>query len=181
MINRGETVSGVPRAVVLSALASGAGLGLGVLQGWPVWGTGLATALPWVPLFTGETARVYRHYKWLALFYVLVVTQGGHLLEHIVQMVQIHILGWTGPAAQGVFGALNIEWVHFVWNTWVIIAAVLLLRRFPANPWLWGTGLLAAWHEIEHAYIMSVYFRSGASGTPGLLAKGGLPASLPRA
>jgi hypothetical protein len=88
-------------------------------------------------------------------------------------MVQIHILGLTGPDARGIFGTLDLEWVHFVWNTWVIVAAVLLLLRFRANPWLWVTGLLAGWHEIEHLVIMSVYLLTGKVGTPGLLARGG--------
>jgi hypothetical protein len=73
-----------------------------------------------------------------------------------------------------VFGVLDIEWVHFVWNTWVIVAVLLLLRRFRGNPWLWITALLAGWHEIEHLTIMSVYLSTGKIGTPGLLAHGGL-------
>lgn len=174
MINRAPAIRGVPRIVVLTALASSAGATLGIFQNWPIYGIGLATVFPWVPLFTCESTRMYRQYKWLALFYVLVVTQGAHLLEHVAQMVQIHILGLAGPAAQGVFGALNIEWVHFVWNTWAIVAVLVLLRHFEANPWFWGTAILAAWHEIEHMTIMSVYLMSGKSGTPGLLAKGGL-------
>jgi hypothetical protein len=52
---------------------------------------------------------------------VLVVTQTGHVFEHVAQMVQIHVLGLTGGSARGVFGALDIEWVHFIFNTWVIV------------------------------------------------------------
>ncbi len=163
-----------PRVVAFTALASCGGLSLGILQNWPVWGVGLATALPWIPLFTSEVVWTYRHYPWLTLFYVLVITQGGHFLEHVAQMIQIHVLGLRGAAAQGVFGALNIEWVHFVWNTWVIVAVLVLLRRFAPNPWLRVTAILAGWHEIEHAFIMSVYLSTGKSGTPGLLARGGL-------
>jgi hypothetical protein len=174
MSNRALTMRGVPRIVVLTALASSAGAALGILDNWPIYGIGLAVVFPWVPLFTCQSTRMYRQYKWLALFYVLVVTQGVHLLEHVAQMVQIHILGLAGPAAQGVFGPLNIEWVHFVWNTWVIVAVLVLLRHFKTNPWLWGTAVLAAWHEIEHMTIMSVYLTNGKSGTPGLLARGGL-------
>lgn len=163
-----------PHIVVLTALASYAGLGLGILQNWPLWAIGLATLLPWVPLFTSEVVWTYRHYHWLALFYVLVITQGGHFLEHVCQMIQIHALGLTGVNAQGIFGTLNIEWVHFIWNTWVIIAVLALLRCFTGNPWLWGTAVVAGWHEIEHVFILSVYLATGKSGTPGLLSKGGL-------
>ncbi len=163
-----------PRIVGLTALASCGAVALGILQGWPLWARALAALLPWIPTFSGEIAWTYRHYQWLSLFYVLVVTQSGHFLEHVAQVVQIHILGLSGPDARGVFGALDLEWVHFVWNTWVIVATLLLLLRFRANPWLWVTGLLAGWHEIEHVVIMSVYLSTGKVGTPGLLAHGGL-------
>jgi hypothetical protein len=118
------------------------------------------------------------------LFYVLLVTQAGHFLEHVAQMIQIHLLGLQGARAQGVFGMLNIEWVHFVWNTWVLIAAVVLLVRYRGNAWLWFTTLFAAWHALEHAYIVWIYLSTGVAGTAGLLSlagaiQGGLPITRP--
>ncbi len=110
----------------------------------------------------------------LALYYVLAVTQLAHLGEHVAQMYQLHVLGLAGRHAHGIFGALDIEWVHFAWNAWVAIAAVLLLARFPQDRWLWLVLALAVWHGIEHAYIMSVYLSSGVAGTPGLIARGGV-------
>ncbi len=163
-----------PQILVLTALASYVGQVFGNVQGWPLWAIVLATLLPWLPIFTSEMVWTYRHYQWLALFYVLVITQFGHVLEHVAQMVQIHLLGLTGPAARGVFGALDIEWVHFLWNTWVLIAVVLLLARFRANPWLWVTLVLAGWHELEHVVIMAAYLTTHVAGAPGLLSKGGL-------
>jgi hypothetical protein len=88
-------------------------------------------------------------------------------------MVQIHVLGLSGADARGIFGALDIEWVHFIWNTWVLLAVLVLLVRFGSNRWLWLTALLSGWHELEHAYIFSVYLSTGLSGTPGLLSQGG--------
>ena len=143
------------------------------LQGWSLWTVGTAVVLPWVPVFVRDLTWIYKRYGWLALFYALVVTQGGHCLEHAVQMVQIHVLGLTGPDARGVFGFLDIEAVHFVWNTWVMLAVGLLLWRFPANGALRVTALLAGWHSVEHAYIFWVYLSTGLSGTPGLLSQGG--------
>jgi hypothetical protein len=64
--------------------------------------------------------------------------------------------------------------VHFVWNTWVLIAVLVLLRPYSSNGWLRLALLLAGWHELEHAYILSVYLQTGISGTPGLLSSGGL-------
>lgn len=173
-----------PRTAALCALTALGGLAFAMLQGWPLWAAGLAVVLPWLPLFVADVARTYRRYQWLALFYTLLVTQTGHFLEHVAQMIQLRLLGLTGPAARGVFGALDVEWVHFVWNTWVIVAVAVLLTRFGPNRWLWLAALLAGWHEIEHLYIFSVYLRTGVAGTPGFLSQGGalgggLPLSRP--
>ena len=150
--------------LALAAVASLGGLAFAALEGWPIWASGLAAVLPWLPVFVRKLAWMSRQYQWLALFYGLVVTQTGHFLEHVAQMTQIHLLGLTGPDARGVFGALDIEWVHFVWNTWVLLAVLVLLARFGTNRWLWLVLLLSAWHELEHAYIFSVYLTTGASG-----------------
>jgi hypothetical protein len=160
-------------SISLVLLASLGGLVFTTLQGWSLWTVGTAVVLPWLPVFVRDLAWIYKRYAWLALFYALVVTQGGHCLEHIVQMVQIHVLGLTGANARGVFGVLDIEVVHLVWNAWVMLAVVLLLWRYRDNGALRLTALLAGWHTIEHAYIFSVYLSTGLSGTPGLLAQGG--------
>jgi hypothetical protein len=99
-------------------------------------------------------------------------------------MVQLHVLHTPPPMAKGVFGPLNIEWVHFGWNTWVLFALAILVTQFPRNPWLIATFVLASWHEFEHAYIMSTFLSTGVAGSPGLLAHGGriaggLPISRP--
>ena len=173
-----------PEGLVAAITLSLGGLAFAALEGWPIWARGLAAVLPWLPVFVRDLAWISRQYQWLALFYGLVVTQSGHLLEHLAQMIQIHVLGLGGPDAGGVFGALDIEWVHFVWNTWVLLAVLVLLGRFGRNRWLWLTLPLSAWHEVEHAYILSVYLATGVSGTPGLLSHGGalaggLPISRP--
>ena len=112
--------------------------------------------------------------SWLALLSFLALSQTLHLFEHVAQMIQIHILGLSGPAARGIVGQLDIEWVHFIWNTWVLVALLVLLPRFHTNVWLVATVLLAGWHLTEHAVIMAAYLRTGVVGTPGLLAAGGL-------
>lgn len=174
VLKRLATIRSVPAHVILvTALASYSALMLARFQGWPLWGIVLAALLPWVPILTVEVTWTYRHYAWLALFYVLVVTQAGHVLEHVAQMVQLHLLDLQGSEARGVFGALDTEWVHVVWNTWVLAAVVALLVRFGGNPWLWLTLVVAGWHEVEHIVIMLAYLSSGVAGTPGLLSSGG--------
>ena len=99
-------------------------------------------------------------------------------------MVQIHLLGLSGLQARGIFGMLDLEWVHFIWNSWVLLCAVLLVFLYRKNPWLWVLLVISVWHEMEHVYIMSVFLHTGHVGTPGLLARGGaigggLPLSRP--
>jgi hypothetical protein len=162
-----------PRVILATASASYLGLAMAGMQGWPLWGMVLAVLSPWLPLIFLEIAWTYRHYHWLALFYVLVLSQGGHVVEHLAQMVQVHALGLRGRNAHGVFGALDVEWVHFVWNSWILAAVALLVRRFRRNPWLWASLVVAGWHEAEHMTIMARYLATGEQGTPGLLAAGG--------
>lgn len=175
LVKRVLTIRSVrPAIIIVTGAASIVGILSALIQGWPLWGLVLAALLPWIPLLGAEIAWTYRHYHWLALFYVLVITQGGHVVEHVAQMIQIHVLSIPGPHAHGIFGALDIEWVHFIWNSWVLVAVVALVIHFPRNPWLWATLILAGWHEAEHLYIIGVYLATGLPGTPGLLARGGL-------
>lgn len=158
---------------MLTCFGSAGGLSFGLLQGWPLWAVGVASLVPWLPAFILDTAQIYRRYQWLALFYVLVVTQTVHFLEHVSQMIEIHVLGLSGPNARGIISTLDVEWVHFVWNMWVLIGLIVLLARFKGNGWLWLALPFTGWHAIEHAFIFSGYLSTGISGIPGLLSQGG--------
>ncbi len=111
---------------------------------------------------------------WMALLGFLALSQAAHLLEHVTQMTQIHVLHLSGANAQGIVGQLNIEWVHFTWNTLVLVTLLVLLPRFSTNPWLIAVTPLAAWHFVEHSVMIATYVQTGVSGTPGLLSSGGL-------
>lgn len=169
------TLRAVPsHIIVLTAAASYGGLILAALAGWPLWALVLAALIPWGLVAGVELKWTYRHFGWLALFYTLVLTQTGHFIEHLTQMVQIHLLGLSGRDASGVFGRLDTEWVHFIWNTWVLVAVVALLFRYRDNRWLWLSLVAAGWHEIEHAYLIVHYISTGLEGNPGLLSSGGV-------
>lgn len=112
--------------------------------------------------------------RWLAFYLVLTATQIGHVGEHLVQVAQLRLLGLPPAHAHGIVGALDIEWVHFVWNAWVLVAIGLLLLARRTNPWLWVAGVLAAWHLAEHVVLIALYLATGVEGRPGLLAVGGL-------
>jgi hypothetical protein len=141
---------------------------------WSNTATGLAALIPMWLLVTPAVVWINRVYGvWLAFFAVVALPQLGHFGEHVGQMVQIHWLGAAPPKAHGAVGALDIEWVHFLWNLWVLIGASILLMKFRRNPWLWVTAVVGAWHMAEHVAIMIAYWNTGKVGDPGLLAKGG--------
>ena len=174
----------VPLPFILLTAAISAGLVTTFWLGWAIWQVAILVILAWLPLFFLKTVSIQRQYGWLAFFFILVVTQGAHFIEHVAQMVQIHLLGLSGLQARGILGMLDIEWVHFIWNSWVLLCVVLLLFLSPKNPWLWVLLVISVWHEVEHVYIMSVYLQTGHIGAPGLLARGGaigggLPLSRP--
>ncbi len=126
-----------PRIMLLTSTVAGASVAAGSLAGLPLWAIAIAGVVPWFPVFSHETIWTWRNYGWLAIFYVLAISQTGHFAEHLAQMVQIHILGQTGQDARGVVSTLDVEWVHLVWNGWVVLAAGVLVARFRTNRWLW--------------------------------------------
>jgi hypothetical protein len=173
LYKRTVSIHSVPLPFILSTAGISVALVSTFWLGWASWQVALLVILAWLPLFFLKTTSIQRRYGWLAFFFILVVTQGVHLLEHVAQMIQIHLLGLSGPQASGIFGALNIEWVHFIWNSWVLICVVLLVFLYRKNPWLWALLVIATWHEIEHVYIMSIFLKTAHPGAPGLLAHGG--------
>jgi hypothetical protein len=162
------------RAIVITLAASYVVLVLTAYQGWPLWGIAAATVAMWVPIFTLDVSWTYRTYGSLASLYVVTVLQTGHCGEHVVQMVQIHLLGLSGDQAHGIVGVLDNEWVHFVWNNAIALGVFALLARFRHNPWLWVTAAACTWHSAEHMAIMYAYLAAGVRGAPGLLGQGGV-------
>lgn len=161
--------------VASTVLVSGGVAAVAAALGAPVWLIGTLGLAPWLPLMTRWVLATWRIAgAWLALYLVLAVTQTGHVMEHVVQVAQLRVLGLSGHHAHGIFGALDIEWVHFTWNAWVLAAVVVLLIGRPGNRWLWVAAPLAAWHLLEHTFLIVTYLVTGVEGTPGLLAMGGL-------
>lgn len=152
-----------------------AGVAVAGAVGAPIWTVGIIGLAPVLPVLAALVLRVQRLADgWMAFYLALVLSQVGHVGEHVVQVTQLRLLGLGGEHAHGVFGALDIEWVHFAWNSWILVAVVLLLVRFRTNAWLWVTLPLAAWHLGEHVVLIAAYVATGTAGTPGLLATGGL-------
>src|SRR2546421_173422 len=168
-------------AIVLAPLTSFALLVTHFLGWGELWKIAILILIAWLPIWIIKTASIYRHYHWLAFFFVLVIGQSVHFTEHIAQMIQIHILGLSGMQAHGIIGMLDLEWVHFIFDAcWVPMCVFTLFFIFrKSNPWLWFLAVIVSWHALEHFAIMSVYLRTGLVGTPGLLAHRGAIARGP--
>ncbi len=161
--------------LVRAFLISAAVALIAAAAGVPLWMMGALALLPWLPVTLALVQATWKAAgAWLTLYLILVVTQSGHVLEHVVQVVQLRVLHEPKEHAHGIFGALDVEWVHFVWNSWILLAIVVLLIGRPGNRWLLIAAPLAAWHLAEHVVLIATYLATGVEGSPGLLAMGGL-------
>ncbi len=170
------------RLIVVTAVVA-----LGMVAGaWvmvlPPWAVVSAAIIPWIPMFFAEGLRKYKHYGLYAFFAAITLLQIGHLGEHTVQVAQMFIFNGDLSRAHGVFGALDFETVHFVWDGIVWIGLGVLVVRFGArNPWLWISLATASLHEIEHIYLFTIYrvdptyYSDG--GFEGIMGFGGLVGS----
>jgi hypothetical protein len=174
------SLQAVPVSAVMISVACSAILFLGSFYyGFPLWGKALCLLIPMAPLFTFEAAWKYEHYGFYAFMLVFAVLQVGHLGEHSAQVGQLLFSGGDISVAHGVFGALDRELVHFVWDSlvWVGIC-VLLYKLGPHNKWLWIALIASSFHEVEHLFLFyldrfhTAFYDGG--GTTGIMAKGGL-------
>ncbi|GAA4361248.1 hypothetical protein AB0C69_04610 [Actinomadura sp. NPDC048032] len=100
-----------------------------------------------------------RHHRAALNIYAFIVI--AHWAEHIVQAVQIWVLGWPVPEARGVLGVpfpwlVTSEWMHYGYALIMLIGLVLLLPGFTgrARTW-WGISLgIQVWHHFEHLLLL---------------------------
>jgi hypothetical protein len=64
----------------------------------------------------------------------------------------------SGPPACGIFGQLDIEVVHLVWELIGWILALVLLQQYPRNWLLWFSVFWLTIHTFEHLYISYFFF-----------------------
>jgi CRP-like cAMP-binding protein len=159
------------KAVVITALCSYAGQLIGIWLSWQLWAIALATIIPWIPLFTMKVLWTSKHYGFMAFYLVIMILQLGHVGEHLVQMLQFIFIynpayscfgfSWYGVCglAHGVFGELNREVVHFIWDGLILIACIVLRVHFwkAKNIWLTLAVIAAAVHQVEHCYLFGIY------------------------
>ena len=117
------------------------------------------------------------------LFVGVVVVQGIHVVEHIIQLIQVFVLGIPDEKALGLLGYIlqlqgTEEWLHLVFNVTYLSALLLLVvplraavpdavPRWAYAAFVFGVGL-EGWHNIEHAVIISNVLRNGGCPCPGI-------------
>jgi hypothetical protein len=85
----------------------------------------------------------------------------AHWAEHIVQAVQVFVLGWPRPQAGGVLGLwfpwlVTSEWMHYGYAVIMLVGFFALAPGFAgrAKKW-WKIALwIQFWHHFEHLLLL---------------------------
>ena len=117
-------------------------------------------------------------------FTAVVAVQGGHMFEHVVQVLQVYAFGVPDDRALGLLGYLlqfngTEEWLHLGFNVVYLTSLYCLvvpLRRLTPGvipPWafavfLFGSVWLETWHVVEHGVIISHVLANGGCPCPGI-------------
>ena len=121
---------------------------------------------------------------WLVFMTAVVAIQGGHMVEHIVQLLQVSIFDVPDDEALGLLGYViqfngTEEWLHLGYNASYLVALYALIlplwRITPAvlSKWaFWffmGASVwLETWHMVEHGVIISHVIANGGCPCPGI-------------
>jgi hypothetical protein len=109
------------------------------------------------PTFIGRL-NGERHELALRLFMVIVL---GHWVEHLLQGLQIYVLGWPVPEARGALGLLfpaliKSEALHYGYAVVMLIGLWVLRSGFTGkvDRFWWTVALcIQFFHHIEHALL----------------------------
>ena len=120
----------------------------------------------------------------IVLFTAVVLVQGTHVVEHVIQLIQVLVLGVPDDDALGLLGYVftfqgTEEWLHLVFNATYLLALYLLLlplsRRVPRPVPAWafkvfvaGAVGLESWHMVEHGVIITNVILNDGCPCPGI-------------
>jgi CRP-like cAMP-binding protein len=162
------------RYLLISAFVSYCVLAMGYLQGTTIWVAFGLALFPWVIMVFFEVEWTYKHFGWFALFAFMAFVQLIHYSEHCIEVVQYHIFNDPLKESTAIFSKFNIEGVHLAGDSFLTIGTIVLLSKFPRNPWLWVAIPFQLAHQAEHTFLGYMHWIAHApQGSPGLLGKGG--------
>ncbi len=88
----------------------------------------------------------------------------AHWAEHLLQAVQVFILGWPRPESRGFLGQFfpilaKSEALHYGYAIVMLIGLFLLRSGFKGSSLTWWTVALVIqfWHHIEHLLLQGQY------------------------
>jgi hypothetical protein len=98
------------------------------------------------------------HERALQIFLAIVLAHWG---EHLVQAVQVFILGWPRPQANGIVGLwypwlIKSEVLHYGYAVVMLVGIWVLRKGFTGTARTWWTVALVIqfWHHIEHLLLI---------------------------
>lgn len=130
------------------------------------------------------TTRTKEIGPFLLFFGALVVIQGVHMFEHVVQLAQVTVFGVAEDDALGLLGYVlaiqgTEEWLHLGFNgTYLLglLALVVPLWRqvpslLPMSAFvIFATGVaVETWHGAEHAVIIANVLANDGCPCPGIV------------
>lgn len=99
-----------------------------------------------------------RHKAALGIFMVIVI---AHWAEHVVQAIQIWVLGWPVPKARGLLGEpfpwlIKSEWLHYGYALLMLFGLILLRPGFTGRSRTWWNIalIIQIWHHFEHLLLV---------------------------
>ena len=177
-------------------------LTIGLLSAWaamqlwnaPLWAATFIVLGALLPVGVRKWRDELREHGWvIMLLSVVVITQGVHTIEHILQWFQYHVLFWTPRQSVGLLSPADAEWVHFTWNWAVWFVVIGLLKGGLRNVWMYALLTVTTAHSLEHTYLLVRHLlvlnelrilgvtHIPAQGLPGVLGRDGWLAHSPAA
>jgi hypothetical protein len=99
------------------------------------------------------------HERALQIFMAVIL---AHWAEHLVQAVQIYVMGWPRPKANGVVGLwypwlIKSEILHYGYAVVMLVGIWVLRKGFTGTARKWWTAALVIqfWHHIEHLLLIT--------------------------
>jgi hypothetical protein len=123
--------------------------------------------------------------RYFRFYFAVVVIQGVHVIEHIVQLMQVTVFDVPSSNANGLLGYFiqfngTAEWMHFVFNLLYLVSLYVLVVNFdrltdslPVPRWvpllfLVGGAGIESWHMTEHVVIIFHVIRNSGCPCPGI-------------
>ncbi len=138
-------------------------------------------AVPVAPA-TGRRASLSPRAFWFMT--AVVAIQGGHVIEHVIQLFQVFVFGVAEENALGLLGYVlqfngTEEWLHLGYNTFYLLALyALILPLWRITPtviptWAFWFFIVASvwmetWHIVEHGVIISHVIANSGCPCPGI-------------